>query len=149
MRPILPIVGAAAIHSMLPAMLAAQGDDRASVTAAVEAFYGAMKAGDAAAAMRMVATDAVFVEGGRLETRAEYEKGHLPADIDFERAVAAKRGPLTITVNNDTAWVVGLTDYVGTFNGKPVNSVSAQLMVLTRSGGRWLIRSVHWSSLRR
>jgi hypothetical protein len=31
--------------------------------------------------MTLIAPDAVFVESGRLETRDEYEKNHLPADI--------------------------------------------------------------------
>jgi ketosteroid isomerase-like protein len=128
---------------------AAQDTDRAGVTATVEGFYAAMKKGDAAGVMRMVAPDAVFLEGGGQETRAQYESGHLPADIEFEKAVDGKRGPLTVTVNGDTAWVVGMADYVGTFQGKPVNFASAQLMVLTRTGGRWMIRSVHWSSRRR
>jgi ketosteroid isomerase-like protein len=134
---------------LFPVVPSAQNDDRAGVTATVEAFYGAMKKGDAAAVMRTVAPDAVFLEGGKQETRAEYETGHLPADIEFEKAVDGKRGPLTVTVNGDTAWVTGMADYVGTFQGKPVNFESAQLMVLTRTGGRWLIRSVHWSARRR
>ena len=33
-------------------------------------FYGAMKTGDTAAAMRLIAPDAVFLESGKLETRA-------------------------------------------------------------------------------
>jgi len=139
----------ACLWPMLGATLQAQGDDRAGVTATFEAFYGAMKAGDAAAAMRTVAPDAVFLEGGKLETRAEYESNHLPADIEFERALSGKRGPLSITVSGSAAWVVALTEYVGTFQNKPVNFVAAQLMVLTRSDGRWMIRSVHWSAQRR
>ena len=42
-----------------------------------------------------------------------------------------------------------MTEYQGTFEGKPVNFVGEQLMVLTRTNGRWLIRAVHWSSRRR
>jgi hypothetical protein len=38
----------------------------------LESFYSAMKAGDATKAMTFIAPDAVFVESGRLETRAEY-----------------------------------------------------------------------------
>ena len=53
--------------------------------------------GDASKVMQAVAPDAIFLEGGGRETRAEYETAHLPADIEFERAVAGKRGPLTIT----------------------------------------------------
>jgi ketosteroid isomerase-like protein len=127
----------------------AQTDERAAVSATVDAFYANMKKGDAAAVMRTVAPDAVFLEGGKQETRAEYESGHLPADIEFEKAVNGKRGPLSVNVNGDTAWVTGMADYEGTFQGKPVNFESAQLMVLTKTSGRWLIRSVHWSSRRR
>lgn len=129
--------------------VAAQAEDRAGVTATFNAFYGAMKAGDVAAAMKTIAPDAVFLEGGRLETRAEYESSHLPADIEFERAVTGKRGPLTITFNGNTAWVIATTEYEGTFENAPVNFVSAQLMVLTKGDGPWQIRSVHWSSRRR
>ena len=69
--------------------------------------------------------------------------------MEFERAVAGKRGPLTVNVIGDVAWITAMTDYQGAFQGKPVNFVLAQLMVLTRAKDRWLIRSVHWSSLRR
>jgi ketosteroid isomerase-like protein len=121
----------------------------AAVTAVLEKFYGAMKTGDNAAAMSVLAPDAIFLESGRLETRDEYEKNHLPADIEFEKQVNGKRGPWRITVHDDTAWVIAVTEFVGTFNDSPVNSVSAQLAVLTRESGEWLIRSIHWSGYRR
>lgn len=112
----------------------------------LEEFYGAMKTGDTEAAMRLIAPDAVFLEGGRLETREEYEANHLPADIEFESQVAGQRGPMQITLAGDTAWVIATTDYEGEFNGRPVDFVSAQLAVLTRDEGEWRIRSIHWSS---
>ena len=51
--------------------------------------------------------------------------------------------------NGDTAWVIATTDYDGTVDGAPVNFVSAQLAVLTRTNGEWQVRSIHWSSRRR
>ena len=109
-----------------------------------------MKKGDAAAAMAPIAPDAVFVESGRLETRAEYESNHLPADIAFEKQVDGTRSPWQVTIEGDTAWVIATTDYVGTFDDRPVDFVSAQLAVLSLGDdGRWLIRAVHWSSMRR
>jgi ketosteroid isomerase-like protein len=118
----------------------------AEVTAVLESFYGAVKRGDAAAAMSLIAPDAVFLESGRLETRAEYEANHLPADIDFEKQVNGKRGPIRVTFSGDSAWLIATTDYEGTFEGAPVSFVSAQLMVVTQSEGAWKIRSIHWSS---
>jgi ketosteroid isomerase-like protein len=118
----------------------------ADVAAVLESFYGAIKRGDARAAMSVIAPDAMFVESGRLETRAEYEANHLPADIDFEKQVDGTRDPLRVTFNGDTAWVIANTTYDGTFDGAPVSFVSAQLMVLTREADGWKIRSIHWSS---
>ena len=118
----------------------------ADVMAALDSFYAAIKSGDAPQAMAVVAPDAMFVESGKLETRAEYEMNHLPSDIAFERQVTGRRDPVQVTVAGDTAWVIASTVYDGTFDGSPVSFVSSQLAVLTRQDDRWLIRSVHWSS---
>ena len=98
--------------------------------------------------MSVIAPDAVFLESGKLETRAEYQSNHLPADIEFEKQVTGKRGPMRVTFEGNTAWVIALTEYDGTFEGDPVRFVSAQLVVLTRDSGSWLIRTIHWSSRR-
>jgi ketosteroid isomerase-like protein len=108
-----------------------------------------MKTGDTKKAMEQIAPDAVFLESGKLETRAEYEMNHLPADIEFEAQVTGKRGPMKITFEGNTAWVIVMTEYDGEFDKSPVNFTSAQLMVMTKQDGKWLIRSVHWSSRRR
>jgi ketosteroid isomerase-like protein len=121
--------------------------DEADVTATLDTFYGAMKSGDSAKAMSMIAQDAQFVETGRLETRDEYEKNHLPLDIDFEKQVSGKRGPLRIRINGDTAWVIASTEFVGTFDGRDLAMVSRQLAVLTREEAGWRIQSIHWSSM--
>jgi ketosteroid isomerase-like protein len=118
----------------------------ADVAAVLESFYGAIKRGDATAAMSVIAPDALFIESGRLETRAQYEMNHLPADIAFEKQVDGKRDPLRITFKDDAAWVIATTTYDGKFDGAPVQFVSAQLMVLTKDGDAWKIRSIHWSS---
>jgi ketosteroid isomerase-like protein len=142
----LPIVLGLFVSACTPAPPAPTDADIAKV---VEAFYGGMKAGDKAAVMATLAPDALFVEAGKLETRAEYEANHLPADIEFENQVTGQRSPMKITFHNDnTAWMVATTEYHGTFNGNPVNFASAQLMVLTRDTSDWLIRSAHWSSRR-
>jgi ketosteroid isomerase-like protein len=120
--------------------------DEADVTATLDTFYGAMKTGDAAKAMSMIAQDAQFIESGRLETRDEYEKNHLPLDIGFEKQVSGKRSPLRIRLNGNTAWVIASTEFVGTFDGRDLAFVSRQLAVLTREDMGWRIRSIHWSS---
>jgi len=123
-------------------------EDTAAVEAVVNAFYGAMKAADKAAAMALIAEDAMFVEGGRIETREQYEANHLPADVEFEQAVAGNRTSTKVTIDRDAAWVIATTEYHGKCENEPVNFVSAQLMLLTRQGSNWRIRSIHWSSRR-
>ena len=124
-------------------------DTEAEIRNTLEAFYAAMKNGDRAAAMSHIAEDAVFVEGGRLETRQQYEENHLPNDIGFEKQVTGKRGEWKITIEDNTAWAIATTEYDGIFDGAPVAFTGAQLAVLSRDAGAWRIRSIHWSSRRR
>ena len=135
-----------AVALALPGCAQAPAPDPAGVTATIEGFYAAIKKGDPAAAMSFIAPDAVFVESGKLETRAQYEMNHLPLDIEFEGQVTGKRRPMDIKFQGDTAWVIAETEYAGEFEGSPVDFVSSQLAVLTRDAGRWVIRSIHWSS---
>jgi ketosteroid isomerase-like protein len=130
----------------LPACTAAPQD--ADAMATLDSFWGAIRRADAAAAMTYIAADAVFIESGRLETRAEYESNHLPADIAFEAQVKGQQASRQVTVQDEAAWIVTQTTYDGTFDGSPVNFVSAQLALLTRQDGRWQIRAIHWSSRR-
>jgi ketosteroid isomerase-like protein len=120
--------------------------DTAAVGAVVDSFYGAMKSADKAAAMALIADDAMFIEGGRLETRAQYEENHLPADIEFEKAVSGNRTSMRVTIDRDAAWVIATTEYHGKFEDEPVDFASAQLMLLSRQDAGWKIRSIHWSS---
>ncbi len=137
--------GLIALLAWLPACTSAPPPPReADVTAVVNAFYGAISAGDNDAAMKLIAPDAVFVESGKIETRAEYETRHLPADIEFEGQVKAERGPLRITFDGrDTAWVISTAAYD---EGNPEKYINTQLMVLTRDTGDWRIRTISWSS---
>ena len=116
----------------------------ADVKAIVDAFYGAITAGDTKTVMSLIAPDAVFVESGKIETRAEYEANHLPADIEFESKIKAVRGPMRVSFDGrDTAWVISRAEYD---EGNPEKYINTQLMILTRDAGTWRIRSISWSS---
>jgi ketosteroid isomerase-like protein len=107
-------------------------------------FLRRITAGDTAAVMRLIAPDAIFLESGKIETRTEYESNHLPADIEFESKIKAKRGPLRVTFDGrDTAWVISTAEYD---EGNPEKYINTQLMVLTHDTGDWRIRSISWSS---
>jgi ketosteroid isomerase-like protein len=142
-RPLL-IAGALIAHNEL--LAAQQTGDEAAVRAVVARFHTAVTAGNAAQAMAVVGADAVFLEAGSVETRAQYEKDHLPADIEFEKSVPIKRGELRVIVSGDAAWSTCTYELKGTFQGRAIDSIGTEMMVLSRTAGGWQIRAVSWSS---
>ena len=138
----------ALISGLAPVPLAAQPatNDQAEVVAVVDKFHASLRAGDSAAALQLLADDAVLLEAGGVETRAEYGKNHLPADIEFEKGVVTKRTPIRAVVRGDAAWATSTSEVTGTYQGRAVDFVGAESMVLSREAGGWRIRAIHWSS---
>ncbi|CAN5141136.1 hypothetical protein BH09GEM1_BH09GEM1_19770 [soil metagenome] len=120
--------------------------DSADVAATVARFHAALAAGDSAAALSLLAPDALIVESGDVQTRAEYRAHHLPADIAFAAAVPSTRRVVDVTVRGDVAWVTATSVTQGDWRGRPINSAGAELTVLSRTKDGWLIQAVHWSS---
>ncbi len=96
--------------------------------------------------MALLRDDASIVEAGAVETRAQYGKGHLSEDIAYARAVPAKQLSMIVREDGNVAWVITTFRVTGTFQGKPVDNVAAETMVLAKSPAGWGIRSLHWSS---
>ena len=123
--------------------------DSVAVAKVVNDFHAALSKGDSSAALRLLSNDAVILESGAVEARSEYRSHHLPADIEFAKAVAERRGPLQVTVRGPVAWTVATSETKGEFKGRAIDSTSAESMVLTKEAAGWRIRSIHWSSRRR
>ena len=140
------LVAAAFVAVTSAATSSAQQTEEAAVRAVVSRFHTALTSGNAAGAMAVVGADAVFLEAGSVETRAEYEKNHLPADIEFEKEVPMKRSALRVVVSGDAAWTTCTTELKGTFQGRAIDSIGTEMMVLSRTAGGWQIRAVSWSS---
>ena len=123
--------------------------DSAAVAQAVNDFHKAVSSGDSTAALALLATDAVILESGGMESRAEYRSHHLAGDIGFAKAVTSTDGPVNVTVAGNTAWTHRTSTTQGTFNGRAINSSGAESMVLTKEASGWRIRAIHWSSRNR
>lgn len=125
--------------------------DSASAVAAVEHFRTALVGGDSAAALSMLASDAIILESGDVETRTEYRRHHLPADIEYARAIPGTHTLKSVVVYGDAAWVSSTSITQGRIKDRPVNSAGAELIVLSRRDKQspWQIRAIHWSSRRR
>ena len=120
--------------------------DSSDVVAVVARFHEALATGDSARALAVLALDVMILESGSIETRDEYRAHHLPADIQFARAVPSTRTVTRVTVQGDVAWLVSSSVTQGQNNGRAVNSAGAELVVLRRTTLGWQISAVHWSS---
>ena len=123
-----------------------QSSDSASVVGVVASFHAALRTGDSTTALGLLDRDAIILESGEAETRAEYRSHHLPEDIKFARAVQSKEAVLRVSVSGNVAWVASTGVSEGTFAGRKMNSAGAELMVLRRTEGGWRIAAIHWSS---
>ena len=116
------------------------------IVVAVDAFHDALKKGDRVTVMALLAPDAQILEGGHAESREQYEKGHLAADIEFAQAVSSTRDNVVARQEGSVAWVTSGSRVSGSFKGRDVNSAGAELIVLSKTAEGWRIRAIHWSS---
>ena len=112
-------------------------------------FHDLLGRGDSAGAARSLAPDAIVLESGDVETRAEYVAHHLGEDIAFARAVPSTRTIVQSRRDGNVVWITATSVSKGRFADRQIDSRGIELMVLSRSGGRWVIRAIHWSSRRR
>jgi ketosteroid isomerase-like protein len=143
------VIGAAALAlGALPTPSRAQQPvtDSAAIVATVRRFHDVIAAGDSLGALALLTEDAVVLESGGLETKAEFRQHHLPADISFAQSTSGDRRVHSVTRRGDVAWVTSTSTATGNFRGRAVDSTGAELMVLVRTPSGWRINAIHWSS---
>ena len=127
----------------------AQVSDEATlpVVAVVDAFHAALGSGNADAVLALLVEDVmVLEEGGAERSRQEYAGHHLPADMAFAAATDAEVTRWAAWIQDDMAWVLTEGRTSGQFNGRAVNRLIAETMILQRQADGWRIRHIHWSS---
>lgn len=129
-----------------PSFAEAANSAEDTVRETVERFHAALVAGDGDAAMNLLSADVLVLESGDIETREEYLKNHLAADIEFARAMKSEQKPVRITIQGDVAWASARSSASGRFRDRDLNVQGAELMVLAREKTGWRIRAIHWSS---
>jgi len=121
--------------------------EAAEAAAAVDAFHAALKAGDTTAALALLAPEVmIFEEGGAERSREEYASHHLGADAAFAAATQATVARRSAWAAGDVAWITSEGRTTGQFNGRAVDRLSAETMVLKRNHDGWRIHHIHWSS---
>ncbi len=117
-----------------------------AVEAVARSFHEALRAGDTAAVERLLAADAVILENGEVESRGEYLRHHMAADIEFAKAVPSRSTASEVTISGNTAWLRAKRVTQGQYRDQAIKLAGAELMVLTRRDNSWEIRAIHWSS---
>ncbi len=119
-------------------------DDPESV---VDAYAAALRAGDEARVLELLAPDVIIAEGGGAERSAEQYAGHhMPADMAFTAAVDFSVKKRDLLASGDMAVVISESQIHGTYKDETVHSRMMETMVLRLADGRWRIAHIHWSS---
>lgn len=115
--------------------------------AAAKALHEAMSAGDAARVQSLLDPRVIIMEGGSVErSLKEYASHHLPADLKFLKGLTYRLERQTGGSSGDLAWVAGEAVLTGTSEGKPVDLISTETLVLQKFSGNWRVTHIHWSS---
>ena len=143
-------VGPVLAHEPVQTTAASVDDVQAEAAEAarvVDAFHAALEHGEAAAALALLADDVLIFEGGGAErSKTEYAQHHLAADAAFSAAVPSVQSRRLARAGLDSAWVATESRTTGEFNGRPIDSLSVETMVLRREADGWRISHIHWSS---
>ena len=126
--------------------VALAASDSSDVVRVVVGYHAALESGDSTAALAHLESDARILESGGIETREEYRSQHLAGDIGFARNIKSERGSVRVVVQGDIAWATSTSTTQGEYRGRQINSMGAELMVLSRTPNGWKIRAIHWSS---
>ncbi|HEY3113271.1 MAG TPA: nuclear transport factor 2 family protein [Gemmatimonadaceae bacterium] len=123
--------------------------DSVAIVRVASRFHTALEQGDTVTIRQLLAPDLSVLEAGMVETRAEYLAHHLAADIEFAKSVQSENRLTAYSREGAVAWLVSTSSAQGTFRGRRVDSLGAELMVLSKTRFSWQIRAIHWSSGRR
>ncbi|MBN8527983.1 MAG: nuclear transport factor 2 family protein [Caulobacterales bacterium] len=131
-------------HAQTAGSVAAEA---AAAAMSVDAFHAALKGGDTAAALALLAPDVmIFEEGGAERSRDEYASHHLVSDAAFSAASETTVTRRSGWADGDIAWITSEGRTTGQFNGRAVDRLTTETMVLKRDADGWRIRHIHWSS---
>ena len=131
-------------HHHAAGSVAAEATDAAN---AVDAFHAALKASDTARALTFLAGDVmIFEEGGAERSRDEYASHHLGSDAAFAAASEATVTRRSGWADGNVAWITSEGRTTGQFNGRAIDRLTTETMVLKRHADGWRIHHIHWSS---
>jgi ketosteroid isomerase-like protein len=115
---------------------------------AVDAFHGALRQMDTAAALSLLDRELVVFEFGVVDPTVEaYAFRHLPFDIDVAAASTWNIENRRVGGEGDVRWVLTTYHVTGRqADGSPIDQTTLETMILRRSSGLFRIVHMHWST---
>ena len=136
-------------HGEADASSASTGHGHAKPTSAeavLDAFHHALEEGNGEAALRWLADDAVILEGGVAQSKAEYADHHLGSDMAFLAAMQSEQLSRESRRADGVVTVITRTQLKGVFKEREIDIVSSETAVLKQVDGDWKIQHLHWSN---
>lgn len=134
-------------HDSEEADMSVNMGQKATPAALADQFGSALRAQDAATLKALFFPNAIIVEGGGAERSfAEYADHHMKADMAYTSAITTRMIKRDIVAGETLATVITQSEMVGNYKGKSVHNAMMETMTLRRSGERWKIAHIHWSS---
>jgi len=113
----------------------------------VEQFFHSLASGDTRTATHLLDPAVLIYESGGVErSRAEYVGHHLESDAQFLKSAKQELLSRTGDAVGDVAWVASEAKLTSNAQGKAVNLVTTETMVLRKSQDGWRIVHIHWSN---
>ena len=113
----------------------------------VASFHKALEKGDREAVLALLSENVrIFEQGWVEQSRAEYASHHLDSDIGYAKAVKSEVSNVEVSIDGALAGLMSQSTTKGTYDGKPVDSVGLETMVLRKTGDAGKIVHIHWSS---
>lgn len=130
-----------------PPVAPAGTDPRQAVEAVASDFQRAMGEGYAEGVVRHLAPEVVIFEGGEVVAASggAYIRGSLQADLRYAATVRRQLVHRKTTVSGEMAVVMSQTRNQGTFEGRAINLMRTETLVLRWIEGAWKIIHIHWS----
>jgi len=125
----------------------AQSDAKTTAVATARAFHKALTSGDARTLKELLDPNVLIMESGHVQrSRQEYSAHHLASDLKFMKSITYKLERESGDAVDDLAWVTSESRLTGTVNGKPVDTMSMETLVLKKFAAGWQVTHIHWSS---
>ena len=113
----------------------------------LEAFHAALYSNDLETVYDSFHPDALISEEGKLEDGLDsYIETHLSLEMDMLEALSRSYMGEQIMVFNGVAWATTTTRLHGTYEGRYIDVLQVETMVMLHGPDGWKIRQVHWSN---